>query len=398
MQGKDTRYSKLVNDDQKIGGYMPPLDSATSFANGTITYTGINNDQIKVRSHNIAYLLRELREKKEEGWKFARIFKKMKGLSDFEDSLYTSPTTALLDYRLLVLGGHIHSLRTSKAATSSELDYLTTVYNLLTAKLQTFETEMGKLGNTRHQNTERQKLVREFQDEWEALVEPAVKKYQQRDAQNILKNVAAACTVVGLIWLFFKNLYRVTHGKGLGLFQFEDAHSRKHESMQKLYADVTKATAAQAEAVSTYFSTDIEDARQSLMILAQVLGELEAQFHQQPTDVSLYTEDEKDNLESTINAFTTALNQFSRKLQKENAQDSLGESQRSFMSAWIKVVEQQELIDKSSDGSFYPEECKALFKRLITIGEEFKTELENMDANRARKPSISSGSEDSHSS
>ena len=403
---KRNEYTRIADSDESIGGYNPPSDKQARYDidSTTVVYSATNGDEINMRAKNLPLLLRDLRLQGSQGWHFSSIFqnhgKPMQNLAAFEKSLQSSPTTALLDYWLLRLGGHIRSLEDLKKE-SEDAKYLTELYNTLTEKLTNYETEMGKLANhpSRHQNQQRQKLVSDFQREWEALVQPAAQKYKQTDVKNILKNVAAACTGFGLLWLFCKNIYRLSQRKGLGLFQFGEAHSRKVEHLQKLYDEIAKATEKDGTELQNFFTHDIEDARSSCKIFSQTIEELQTLHRTEKTD-AVYTEKEQDALEITLGAFETPLKIFTRKLENidpnsPDAEVTLGEIQLAFMKNWQKAVETQELSTKISDESPYPATCQKLFGRIIKINEEFGKEIEQAQATRDRRLTASSRSSNS---
>lgn len=399
MFGKENdrnAYKQIADPDEIILGYNPPADKPARFEGSTIIYTATNGDETNIRAKNLPLLLRELRLKGAQGWHFASIFqnhgKSMQGLTAFEQSLQTSPTTALLDYWLLRLGGHIRSLESNNKE-NEDAQYLAELYIKLSEKLTAYENKMGQLANhpSRHQNEERKQLVADFQNEWKELVHPAEEKYKKTDVKNILKNIAAACTVFGLIWLFCKNLYRLSQFKGPGLFQFEDAHSRKIEHLQKLYDDIAKATETDSTELQNFFTDDIEDAHKSCAIFLQAIGELQALHSGTKTD-AIYTEDTQDALEITIDALMSPLNIFSRKLAKidkdaPDAEITLKEIQLSFMQNWQKVASAQELSEKIGTDSAYPQACQELFGKIIKITEEFGKEIEQAQTERKRRPS-----------
>lgn len=407
MHGKDrSTYTRIADSDESIGGYNPPSDKQARYdiRNSTVVYTDTSGTETNIRAKNLPLLLRELRLKGSQGWHFSSIFqhrgKPMQNLETFEKSLQSSPTTALLDYWLLRLGGHIRSLEDPKKE-DEDAKYLTDLYHKLTEKLTLYETEMGKLANhpSRHQNQQRQKLVSDFQREWEALVQPAAQKYKQTDVKNILKNVAAACTGFGLLWLFCKNIYRLSQRKGLGLFQFGEAHSRKVEHLQKLYDEIAKATEKDGTELQNFFTHDIEDARSSCTIFSQTIEALQT-LHRTEKQDAVYTEEEQDTLEITLGALKTPLKIFTRKLENmdpnsPDAEVTLGEIQLAFMKNWQKVVVDQDLSTKIGAGSPFPQACQELFGKIIKITEEFGKEIEQAQAARERRPSSPSGSSNS---
>ncbi|MGV3740645.1 MAG: hypothetical protein ACO1N3_05095 [Gammaproteobacteria bacterium] len=400
-------YTQIVDAEEKIFGYHAPADAKAKYENSNINYKDIVGNDVTIKAHHIPSLLRELREKGADGWKFATIFHRkgtdMQGLAEFEKSLQASPTTALMDYWLLRLGGHIQILQNKK---DSEANNLSNLYFDLVKKLQNFETEMGKLANnpSRHQNEQRKKLVEEFQNDWQATIEPAQKKYKEIDANNILKNLAAAFTIVGFIWLFCKNLYRLSQGKGLGLFQFENAHSRKLEHLQKLYADVEKATAADAAKRENYFSHDIEDAKKAHKELGQITADLQ-KLHTDTQIDGVYTKKERKDAKQILDAYTSLLTMLAGDIDdydpnEPDAEISLLEDQKDFMEKWQTAGYAQGLAQKIGEDSPYPESFQKLFQKIIDISNGFAAEIENTQSEldsrkRPRGPSMSdSGSSD----
>lgn len=403
-------YRPISDKDESIYGYNPPAAKKTEYEDSNIYYTDTVGNEVTIKSQHIPALLRELREKKDKSWPFSSIFVykswsvppvhiSMKGLQKFEESLHTSPSTALMDYWLLRMGGHIRTLQGKNGANDSDAQYLSGLYDDLVKKLQNYEKEIGKLAinPSRHQNEERQKLVSKFQTEWQEAIQPAQQKYQQKDINNILKNVAAACSIIGLIWLFCKNLYRLTQGKGLGLFQFENAHSRKLEHLQKLYSDIEKATAKDAEKRENYFSHDIGDAQTTCAELMQITKQLENL--PEPSDRK-----EKKEKAIIINAYNTVLKLFSDelvKIQKDieapDAEISLLEEQKDFMNEWQKTGYAQGLALKIGDQSPYSEDYQALFQKIIDISSVFAKEYEHVtsELERRQKPRSSSTSSES---
>ncbi|MBP6917520.1 MAG: hypothetical protein KBB94_01225 [Legionellaceae bacterium] len=407
MNSKDRHaYKRIPDSDESIGGYNPPSDKQAGYDENSskVVYTDTLGTETNILAKNLPFLLHELRMKGSQGWHFSSIFqhrgKPMQNLEAFENSLQSSPTTALLDYWLLRLGGHIRSLDAPKTE-NEDAKYLTDLYHKLAEKLTLYETEMGKLANnpSRHQNQQRQNLVSDFQREWRELVQPAVQKYKQTDVKNILKNLAAACTGFGLLWLFCKNIYRLSQRKGLGLFQFGEAHSRKVEHLQKLYAEIARATEKDGTELQNFFTHDIEDARSSCGIFLQTLNELQALLESEKTD-AVYTEGEQDALELTLAAFKAPFNIFTRKLatidsNSPDAEVTLGDIQLAFMKNWQKVVVDQGLSTKIGTGSPFPQACQELFGKIIKITEEFGKEIEQAQAARERRPSSPSGSSNS---
>ena len=396
-------YQSISDSDEQIYGYNPPdpKNAHSKYENASITYNDKKgNSAVNIKFKHIPGLLRELREKGEKGWVFSTIFankgQPMPGLQQFEQSLQATPTTALMDYWLLRLGGHIQILQGKEGESSTNPDalYLNDLYDKLVKRLQNYEVEMGKLANhpTRHKNEERQKIVAQFQQEWREAIAPAQKKYQEKDVNNILKNVAAACTVVGLLWLFCKNLYRLSQGKGLGLFQFEAAHSRKLENLEKLYGEIEKATAKDAEAKENYFSHDLTDAQDTCAELMGLPAKLQGLLDQ----IKL---EKKEKKEITIiaEAYATLFRLFTQELaeiqsdpEAPDAEISLLEAQRDFMEHWQTTCYAQNLMGKMGEESPYPPEYQEVFQKMMDITtvfsrecNEIKDELES----RQKRPS-----------
>lgn len=401
-------YKKVVGPNEIVAGYYTPSSKQARYEGTTVIYQAVNQagegDETKILQKNMPLLLRELRLQGSEAWDFATIFQNkgtpMRGLEEFEASLQSSQTTALIDYWLLRLGGTIRNLPKSDA---KEAQYLSDLYDELVKKISLYEQEIGKLANnpSRHQNADRQKLVQKFQQEWKGLIEPAEQKYKQKDVKNILKNVAAAFTVLGLIWLFCKNLYRLTQRKELGLFQFGEANSRKLEHLQKLYDDLPKATATDAAELHNFFSGDINDAYKSCEEFSKLIGELQA-LHSTTNIDGIYTKQDKKALNLTINGFIGVLNSFQQELSEFNRNpdpdDSLEEIQEDFMGHWREAAENHKLATHLGEESHYSPACQEKFERIIAIAEGFGKEIENMKSKREKSASSPGGSSTSGSS
>ncbi len=397
-KGKD-KYTKLPDEhevelteqrkqDSKLQKYkLPSLKKPVVFnsQNNNISYTAENGDIVTIKKERLAGFLREVREQGVEGWGFDGLFQKMSELTKFEAYLKTSPTTALIDYRLLRLGGHIRTLQGKQGAASTNADAatLSTLYKVLVAKLQEYELKIGELANkpSRHQNEQRKKLVEDFQSEWQQLVRPIANKYKGKiDTYNILLNVAVACTGFGLAWLFLKNIYRLSQRKGLGLFQFEQAHSRKVENVEKFYDDVIKATDADASELQNYFTDDLKDTDKSFNQLSDLIDNLQSLHATLPTDET-YTKKEKKALGRTIEAFRSTLHTLQQDLQAyrrdpDNADETLSEIQTDFMEAWQKATTDHNVSENSTILiSKYPLACTQKMTDIAQISEQFGQEL-----------------------
>lgn len=397
------QYKRVVSPSEIVAGYYPPTNNQARYEGTNIIYEDVKEDQVSIRQKYLPLLLRELRLQGSEAWNFAIIFqnkgKPMQGLKEFEASLQASPTTALIDYWLLRLGGVIQELPKSDA---QDAQYLTDLYDNLVKKMFIYEQEIGKLANnpSRHQNAERQKLAQQFQQECQGLIQPAEQKFKQKDVKNILKNLAAALTGFGLLWLFCKNLYRLTQRKELGLFQFAEANSRKLEHLQKLYDDLPKATAADAAELHNFFTSDINDAYQSLEEFLKLIAELQTLYN--TTDIrGTYTNQDKKDLKLTINSFIGVLDSFQQELsafqQNPEQGESLAEIQEDFMGHWRSATKSHKLAKHFSEQSHYSPACQEKFRKIVAIAEEFGAEIETMQSKRARGPSSPGGSSTSGS-
>lgn len=412
---KSEKYSKLADNDDSVLGFQVPADTSLIFLKQTddqinaIYYTDVNHAKKKITAEQIAPFLREVRNKGNAAWGFAQLFQNQ-GLAEsdrilFETFVKESKTTALMDYWLLRLGGHISVLqgKNGLASQNEDAQYLSSIHQNLTELLQTYEEKMGQLANnpSRHQNEQRTKLVAEFQKDWQEIIKPATEKYKKTDTHNILLNVGAACTGIGLIWLFCKNLYRLSQRKGLGLFQFEQAHSRKIEPLTKLYEDVAKATEADAAKLENYFSNDIQDAYQSYEQLKKIVAELQ-KLHSTLALDGTYTRKEKKALLTTVTALTGELDAFQRDLSdcESDRTDgvTLAEIQIEFMEAWNKIVTVHELADHQTIlESKYPLACTTKFSEIVQISDQFKEEIKRSkqtDTYRPSSPTLSHSDED----
>ena len=126
------------------------------------------------------------------------------------------------------------------------------------------------------------------------------------------------------------------------------------------------------------------------------MNELQALLDSEKTD-AVYTEDEQDALELTLEAFKAPLNIFTRKLanidsNSPDAEVTLGDIQLAFMKNWQKVVVNQGLSTKIGTDSPFPQACQELFRKIIKITEEFGKEIEQAEATRTRRLTASSSS------
>lgn len=383
-----TKDKNRSSDIEILKAKLPSTKKPVVFntKSNNISYTDIQTNISTIKSGDIAPFLREARRNGEAAWGFDALFQKMTGLTEFEQYIEKSPSTALIDYQLLRLGGHIRMLE-GKGKTD-DAQALSTLYTVLVEKLQEYEQAVGELANSksRHQNEPRQRLVKQFQSDWQLLIKPIANKYKnQKDTYNILLNVATIVCTGGLAlgWLFLKNLWRLANRKGLGLFQFEQAHSRKVENVQKLYDDVIKATAADLAGLPNYFSDEIKDADDTAELLLKRVGELSGLHTSMKVDET-YDEDAKDELEATIIAFSSALTLFLKSLDRfkkdpQNSKTSLSDIQKTFMDRWNKLVDTHELKQNSSilTGKF-PIECATKFSEIVEISQQFVKELEEL--------------------
>lgn len=413
---KTEKYSKLTDTDNSVLGFQVPTDhSLAVLKQGDnrikgIYYTDVNQEKKTIPAEQIAPLLREVRNSGNAAWGFAKLFQKQ-GLAEsdrilFETFVKESRTTAWMDYWLLRLGGHISVLQGKEGLASQNEDahYLSDIHLKLTKLLQDYEVKIGQLANnpSRHQNEQRQRLVTDFHKNWQSAIQPATEKYKQRDTHNILLNVGAACTGIGLIWLFAKNLYRLSQRKGLGLFQFEQAHSRKVETLTKLYEDVAKATEADAAKLDNYFSNDINDAYQSYEQFSKLVAELQRLFDTLKPDET-YTRKERKALLSIVNALVGTLDGFQRDLSDYQSGRTdgvtLSEIQVEFMEAWNKTVTFHELADNQTIlTSKFPIDCTTKFAEIVQISDQFRTEIkasEEQEAHRSASPTLSHSDDDS---
>lgn len=400
----ESHKDKTTSSDIEIlKAKLPSPKKAVVFKtkSNTISYTDIDSNISTLKTGDIVPFLREARLKGEAAWGFDALFQKMTGLSEFEQYIHKSPSTALIDYQLLRLGGHIRMLK-GKGKTD-DAQALSALYTVLVARLQDYEQAVGELSNSksRHQNEARKRLVGKFQSDWQLLIQPIANKYKhQKDTYNILLNVATVVCTGGLAlgWLFLKNLWRLANRKGLGLFQFEQAHSRKVENVQKLYDDVIKATEADIAGLPNYFSDEVEDADDTAEVLLKSFAELSS-LHITMKIGDTYTEDDQDDLEETIENFTTALRLFIKALDKykKEPQNSkpLSDIQKTFMERWNNLVVSRKLEKNSSivTGN-YPIECAMKFAEIVEISQQFGKELEELKQQELqsgrRSPSVDS--------
>lgn len=383
------KYTKIP--DFVIEGYKPPNVQPTKYEIefDNIYYFDINNQVTTIKSKHLGPILRTLRGNHEAGAAFANLFEQgnetMENLDAFEKSLENKKTTVLLDYWLLRLEGRIHRLNNNKDAV-----YLTALYDELSEKLADYELKMGKL-NTHpavHQNEDRANLVTAMQAEWRSLLEPALNKYKdQWDTRNILLNLAACATGFGLIGLFCKNLYRLTQGKGLQLFQYERAHSMKIDKLQKLYDEVETATQNDVKVRTNYFTTNVEDTYATNAKLQMIVAKLEEAMSQdQKLLKSERTIDSKTvgALRSMIASFKGIVDQLATDLHEcEDMTDTkaLTLIHKDFMELWIATVGAQKLYENSLK---YPKNIQDLFGEVINFSEGFEKELHELKQDKPK--------------
>lgn len=405
---KNNAYQPIKEDDeieltqqavspksQIFGYHLPNVKKPVIFNNESthISYTDIKGDTVTLRSNHIPGFLRELRQQGKSGWGFHVLFQKMPQHQKFEDYLANSPSTALLDYRLLCLGDHIlHLEKHPKTGSTNAADAveLAGLYAKLVARLQRYEKDLGALSqkpSSRHQNAERKLLVETFQADWQNLIAPVANKYKQtKDTYNILLNVATVIGTagIGLIWLFIKNVVRLSQRKGLGLFQFEQAHSRKVENLQKFYEDVTKATQKDAKGLENYFADDLKITDESFNKLSDLIDKLGGLQQSMPIE-GVYTKKEKKALDRMVEAFRSCLNTLQKDLQTyrrnpEEADETLPDIQKDFMEAWNKAAKHHEVsMHTSILTSKYPLACTQVITEIEQICQQFTKEVAEME-------------------
>ena len=127
----------------------------------------------------------------------------------FEDYLANSPSTALLDYRLLCLGNHIlHLEKHPKTGSTNAADAveLAGLYAKLVARLQRYEEELGALSqkpSSRHQNAEREQLVATFQADWQKLIAPVANKYKSTKENRRCRGISVFGRFASMLRNFF---------------------------------------------------------------------------------------------------------------------------------------------------------------------------------------------------
>ena len=379
-------YEPLATSDSKT--FFPADKPAAEFdgEKSTISYTDPHNQLIVINSKDIAEFLKQRRDEGTDGWGYAAIFQnirkdkfnnlsieEMTHLAEFEASL--NNTHALLDYWLLRLGGKINELNQSKFPTED----LSHLYHALKIQLDNFESILGAL-TTRHHNDEKEALTEDFKQNWQNSILPLVTKYQQHDWVNILKNLAFACTGVGLIVTIAYGAARTYRGDNF-LFQYEGAHSRKRASLQKLN-DVMKDYAPSAETADNFFSLKMDDAEKSLPIFQGAIEKLDAFLNSQETPNQYY-----DNLGHALDTFKRASKNFSNYLgrlknQREGFMGNwndyeatkLKEYQINLMDEWTTAVTTRVLKDNAF-GEAVPEELSIALQEIMDIYDIFKRQI-----------------------
>ncbi|HVT61969.1 MAG TPA: hypothetical protein VHD33_00570, partial [Legionellaceae bacterium] len=279
MFDKNTKgYVSLANDESEtIEGYRKPTQVGV-YSKNCIIYFDDLNQETKITEKHLPTFLKALRASGDKAYPYLSLFykngKTMEGQEQFEIDLEKSP--ALMDYWLLRLVDLTQRAGTEKL-------YLTELYKKLDEKLNEFEQKINKLNinASRRQNKERELLVENFKKEWDTIIQPAIKKYEsQLDIRNILLNIAAAITIVGILWLSAKNIAYYAQGKNnkLGLFQFEQAHSKKIDHLKHL----STSALPQVPALSNYFTNDIADSKATHQELSELIQTLDTEVKSLP--------------------------------------------------------------------------------------------------------------------
>ena len=369
-------YEKLSDgDDTTVDSHKLPatFKFVTYNDRGDIEYTAIGEFQpTTIKKNRIPDFLSELRKAKEPWVQMAwsPLFEKMSGLDTFEASL-SDNRYAAMDYWLIKLAICAGNLQVSKVGSDqsktlcADSDELLKLYATVAIEIDKYKSTMeehDKHQGSRHYAKRKQEAIKMLNDGCSAAIEPILKKYKEnRDVRNICLNILAICSVIGLVGLFLKNVSRVYHGKKLGLFQFEQAHSKRIEPLEALSKTMEDtASSSQVQGGTSYFSGDPKDIEDSCKELSEYLADFKASIDEwQPSDKP------SKMLVSNLNHIQSKLDKILKPKQSEGISD--------FLEEWVAAInwinmEQNQL-------KAYPTNIASKLLGLKVISEQFAQDL-----------------------
>lgn len=382
-----------VQSTTTMGAYQIPSGLGTYTKHG-IAYQDIEDNTITISPEKIPDFLHAVCAA-ETPWtqgSFAMLFydskykQSMSGLEDLEEKLQTNPI-ALMDYRLMMLGARAAQIQIAQvgedrhALLCQESKDLIKLYKSLRDEFKNFQDKISQLEKNQVPSRYRSKTYAKYEKDFKASIDHVIKPYLEQykkdwDTRNILLNVLAIASIVGLIGLIYKNVVGIYQGKHLGLFQFEAAYSKNREAIEPFSSDnlVTSSTHFQ-----NFFTQNKTDTFRTIQELKSVLMIFDNEIKAFQTT---HPQRKMDDLVTLHGSLTRALEEFESEIQAPTNKRLGKKGQREvaealFIGSWCdSILESLGTYEGRDD---YPSGLRHVISDIQLISEQLSEEFHTSD-------------------
>lgn len=395
----DKGYKPVLNYDldevqsTTMGSYQLPSGLGTYTKRG-IEYQDIEDNMITISPERIPDFLRTVCAA-ETPWTqgaFATLFydsntkQSMSGIEDVEEKLKANPI-ALMDYRLMLLGARAAQIQIAKVGSDRhallcpESKELIKLYKSLRDEFKNFQEKIAQLEKSqapsRHRSKTYAKYEKEFKFRMDQLVNPYLDKYKKDwDTRNIMLNVLAVASIVGLIRLIFKNAVSIYRGKHLGLFQFEAAYSKNIEAIEQLSSD-NLVTSFHVN-VQNFFTQNKSDTLRTIQELQQILKTLDSEIK---AFQSTHPQRNVDHLLQLHASLSKSVGEFASELktpdEKLNDEYKREVAEALFIGSWCDAIPETLGTYESRDD--YPAGLRNVIDDIQLISDQLSEEFNTSD-------------------
>lgn len=387
-------YHKLVVEDPDIASIItegrpivtyPTPSALGSYTKEGLEYRDIMGNVLLVPTEKIPEFLHHICAA-ELPWTqrlFSAIFYSpnqtpMPGLDLFEQVLQNNPA-ALVDFKLIQLGARAAQIQIAQVGLDSyamlcdDSKALLVLYQQLSDDFKDFQNKVTRLPESRHRLKVFHKMEADFNARWEERMQPYIAKYKDDwDSYNVLLNLLAIASIVGIAGLICKNVVRLYQGKNLSLFQFDSARSKSLDLLEQLKPGDFPRPSIELQ---NFFTQNSDDAFHTVQELSQHVENLKQEL------VKFKSSGSKSELNELHRSLAKAVNDFATEIQslQGSAQevDKREVAEALFMNNWHSSVAC--FFDTKEEVASYPPELKAALVDIHYIAEQLEHEFQNSE-------------------
>lgn len=377
-------YKALTSDPEElvpaILGYNRPGAAVGIFTQEGIVYRDFKGTEITIPKDKIQAFFKELRNQLlPTQAAFAHLFKSDKDRLEnhalFEENLKQLGLVTKIDYHMLLLAEQTYKVTQFKYLSEVNKKFVK-VHAQLLAVLNEFERNIADIASSRQSRQRQQEAISEYRTKMgEILSEVYAQYHNEVDGYNLVLNVVCMLTVLGLIGLLCKNVWRSGFDyEEWQLFQIVDVHSPQIAVLSELGS---MGLFNNADSAANYFTKDIKDTQLSIEELKQFI---QKGLRENLNESKLHKIYQK--LSGPLQVFESVIKKLAAQKQPiasevKQFENSKIMAEQTFMQAWLKALEKVEDL-KFKEKDRFNISCDVERLMLREIRDQFAIELKTL--------------------